>query len=215
MENAVDALKMAGAVLIFVMALSVSIVAFGQVRETADIILDYKDRETFYIDGDYYYEATGLERTVGVETIIPSIYRAYIEQYKIVFEGLSDPIYTFRNSSNISEDRYIIDLDYDNDIINVADKSQGYNTFLNAIIYGKKDSNFSTWYETPSRQVILPSQSLYDRLKGRQIKEYLGVYYPSETADEDDITTINPDLIQDEVPDANKEQKRIITYKIT
>ena len=55
MENAVDALKMAGAVLIFVMALSVSIVAFGQVRETADIILDYKDRETFYIDGDYYY----------------------------------------------------------------------------------------------------------------------------------------------------------------
>ena len=53
MENAVDALKMAGAVLMFVIALSVSIVAFGQVRQTADIILDYKDRETVYIYGDY------------------------------------------------------------------------------------------------------------------------------------------------------------------
>ena len=58
MENAVDALKMAGAVLMFVIALSVSIVAFGQVRQTADIILDYKDRETVYIDGDYYYTLT-------------------------------------------------------------------------------------------------------------------------------------------------------------
>ena len=45
MENAVDALKMAGAVLMFVMALSVSIVAFGQVRQTADLVLDQTDRE--------------------------------------------------------------------------------------------------------------------------------------------------------------------------
>ena len=36
-------------------------------KETADIILDYKDRETFYIDGDYYYEATGLERISGCQ----------------------------------------------------------------------------------------------------------------------------------------------------
>ena len=79
MENAVDALKMAGAVLLFVLAISVAIVSFGQARETADTILDYKDRETVYIDGNLYYRATGTERTVGLETIIPTIYRAYIE----------------------------------------------------------------------------------------------------------------------------------------
>ena len=33
MENAVDALKMAGAVLLFVLAISVAIVSFGQARE--------------------------------------------------------------------------------------------------------------------------------------------------------------------------------------
>ena len=87
MENAVDALKMAGAVLMFVMALSVSIVAFGQVRQTADLVLDQTDRESYNIDGDFNYEATATERQVSIETIIPSIYRAYNEQYKIVFEG--------------------------------------------------------------------------------------------------------------------------------
>lgn len=215
MENAVEALKMAGSVLLFVMALSVSIVAFGQARQTSDVILDYRDRETEYINGDYYYEATGLERTVSFETIIPSIFRAYSEQYKIVFEGLTEPIYTYKNARNEQEDRYIIDLDYDANIINSNDRAQGYTTFLNAIIYGVKGDNFSTWYETPSKKVILPAQSLYDRLKGRQIKEYLGVYYPSETADENDTTTIDTNTTQDEVPEANKQEKRIITYKIT
>lgn len=215
MENAVDALKMAGSVLLFVMALSVSIVAFGQARQAADVILNYRDRETEYINGDYYYEATGLERTVSLETVIPSIFRAYSEQYKIVFEGLTEPLYTYKNSRNEQEARYIIDLDYDANIINSYDRARGYTTFLNAIIYGVKEENFSTWYETPSKQVILPSQSLYDRLKGKQIKEYLGVYYPSETSDEDDTTTIDTNTTQDEVPEANKQEKRIITYKIT
>ena len=46
MENAADALKMAGAVLIFVLAISIIIFAFSQARETSDTILNYRDRET-------------------------------------------------------------------------------------------------------------------------------------------------------------------------
>ena len=46
MENAAEALKMAAAVLMFVMALSVAIVSYGEVRRTADEILDIRDRET-------------------------------------------------------------------------------------------------------------------------------------------------------------------------
>ena len=70
MENAADALKMAGAVLLFVLALSVIIFSFGQARENSDIILNYKDRETTYIDGKDYYTTTGTEREVNIETII-------------------------------------------------------------------------------------------------------------------------------------------------
>ena len=45
MENAVDALKMAAAVLTFVLALGISISSFSQARTTAQILLDYTDRE--------------------------------------------------------------------------------------------------------------------------------------------------------------------------
>ena len=56
MENAADALKMAGAVLLFVLALSIIIPFFSQARQTTDIILDARDRETVYMNGDYYYK---------------------------------------------------------------------------------------------------------------------------------------------------------------
>ena len=82
MENAADALKMAGAVLLFVLALSVIIFSFGQARENSDIILNYKDRETTYIDGKDYYTTTGTEREVSIETIVPAVYRAFLENYK-------------------------------------------------------------------------------------------------------------------------------------
>ena len=80
MENAADALKMAAAVLIFVMALSISINAFSEVRQTSQTILDYKDREYDYT----YVDDNGgtTTRIVSAETIVPSIYKAYKENYK-------------------------------------------------------------------------------------------------------------------------------------
>lgn len=95
MENAAQALKIAGSVLLFVLALSVIILAFGQVRETSDTILNYRDRETVYIDGKLYYEASGTERQVGLETVIPTVTRAYIENYRVTFEGLNGRYYIF------------------------------------------------------------------------------------------------------------------------
>ena len=84
MENAADALKMAAAVLLFVLAISIAIFYFGQVRQASDTILNYKDREAKYV---YYETESGkYERNVNLETIIPSIFRSYLENYKIVFE---------------------------------------------------------------------------------------------------------------------------------
>ena len=70
MENAADALKMAAAVLIFVVALSISINAFGQVRLASRTILEYNDKEYNYT----YVEDNGTtKRIVGIESIIPTI----------------------------------------------------------------------------------------------------------------------------------------------
>ena len=136
MENAAEALKMAGGVLLFIIALSVSIISFGQVRQTADTIFSSKDRETEYIDGDYYYQVgdgSSSERTVGLETILPTISRVYSENYKIIFEGLNDPIYTVIKSG---EKRICLDGEFDNAIRGVGTENE--KQFLNAVLYGDK-----------------------------------------------------------------------------
>ena len=111
MENAADALKIAGAVLLFVLALSIIIFFFGKVRRASDTILDYRDRETVYIDGEYYYKTSGTERSVDFETIIPSIFRAYLENYKIVFQGLTSPIYQIKDNNGNYIKKYCLDLE--------------------------------------------------------------------------------------------------------
>ena len=211
MENAADALKMAGAVLLFVLAVSVAIVSFGQARETADTILDYKDRETVYIDGNLYYKTTGTERTVGLETVIPTIYRAYLENYKVVFEGLDSPIYTMKLSNGNEIKKYTLDLetkissDSSQNIYNVSlANDEQKSEFLCGILYKNfnkagNETNFEKKYN-----VSLPDNSLIEQLNrkvssGKVIKEYLGVYYQEDN---------------EEVPDVNKTEKRIITYKI-
>ncbi len=59
MENAIDALHMAAGFLIFVVALTISINAFGQARVTSEIILSYKDREYDYTYVDSNLDSSG------------------------------------------------------------------------------------------------------------------------------------------------------------
>ena len=210
MENAAEALKMAGAVLLFVLALSVAIISFGQARETADTILDYRDREVQYIEGEeymdyFYYKATGTERVVGLETVIPTIYRAYIENYKIVFDGLDEPIYTLNLSGGKTINKYTIDLETTQtgqvkvNNVSLANDEQK-SEFLCGILY-RDFSKFNKDYTKFEKKynVSLPDRGLIERLKNKKITEYLGVYYQNDNSD---------------VPDVNKTEKRIITYKI-
>ena len=86
MENAVQALKMAFAVLVFVMALSFTVYVFTQARTASDSIL-------YSIDETNNYEYTNLNnilgrenRIVGLENIIPTLYKYYKENYTVVFK---------------------------------------------------------------------------------------------------------------------------------
>lgn len=84
MENAVEALKMAFAVMAFVMALSVSMISFNKVKVTSDVVLYTKDETNYY----EYQEAKGKaaeNRIVGLETIIPTLYKYYKENYTVLF----------------------------------------------------------------------------------------------------------------------------------
>ena len=139
-ENLADALKMAGSVLLFVLGLSICMLAYSQAREAIDIVLSYSDRESLTIENDsrYYYlsEGNDTNRYVGKETIIPTIYRAYKENYKIVFKFPDNNVYLFKKNSKKDEKVKKIDLE-EQSIGTDADGRE----FLNGIIFGKYKDN--------------------------------------------------------------------------
>ena len=87
MENAVEALKMAFAVMLLTLALSLSIAFFSKARSTAETVLQSAD-ETAYYDYTRYDlpEDPSGNRIVGYETIIPTLYKYDKERYKVTFK---------------------------------------------------------------------------------------------------------------------------------
>lgn len=82
MEDAVDALKLAFAVFVFILGLSIVFNMFTQAREVSDYVLQHTDN-TYYAK---YVDANDSDldgRTVGIETIIPTLYRYYKEKFSI------------------------------------------------------------------------------------------------------------------------------------
>ena len=73
MENVADALKLAGAALLFVIAFSIAMVMFSRAKSTTDAVLDNLKLDDFLPS----VEALPINttRVVGIETIIPTIYR--------------------------------------------------------------------------------------------------------------------------------------------
>lgn len=70
MENAVQALKIAFGVLVFVIAITVSFSLFSQAKSTSDIVMYSSDKTNYYT-----YEENNLDPIVGIDTIISEIYR--------------------------------------------------------------------------------------------------------------------------------------------
>lgn len=82
MDNAVDALKMGFAVIAFVIALTISIVAMAQAKETSEKVFYMTDKTNFY---EYLSDKKLPDgRIVSGETIIPTLYRYYKENFNVV-----------------------------------------------------------------------------------------------------------------------------------
>ena len=71
MENATDALKMAFAVFVFVMALTIAITMFSQLNRVSQVVLASSDITTFYSYDEVDYGQRS--RIVGLETIVPTL----------------------------------------------------------------------------------------------------------------------------------------------
>ncbi len=97
MENAVDALKMVFAVLVFIIALSITFYLFTKTKETADILLRFADRENF---SDYDYQTLDRGREVHIDTVISTLknYKTQSSYVRIERGGVSK-IYDYSSTA--------------------------------------------------------------------------------------------------------------------
>ncbi len=102
MENSVEALKLAGFTLLFVVALSVAMMTIMQAKKTSEQIITYSDKTNYSstIQENSNYE--NGNRIVSVYDIIPTLYRYNQEKYIILFynEGGTSPLEVFRGDVN-------------------------------------------------------------------------------------------------------------------
>lgn len=209
MENAAEALKMAFGVLVFVLALSISVNAFSEARQISQTIINYRDREydTTYVDENSYTDASGnliTQRVVSAETIIPTIYRAYKENYKIIFDfngEYTDGLFKKVNPDGSLEPIYYID---EKDQTLGGDKQQS--EFITEILYAH---NLTDTDKYKYKGIILNSDGIYDIIKEKQFKESIGIYYPDEQIPDGE----DPDQ-EISVPLTNRTTKRVITYEL-
>ena len=87
MENVADALKMAGMLLLFVLALTVAITMISRARISTDNLMEAIDKTSSYqyVDNQNQALISNGKRIVGLETIIPTLYKYYKEDYAVVF----------------------------------------------------------------------------------------------------------------------------------
>ena len=127
MDNASEAIKMVGAMLIFVVALTITINSFTSARQASDSIVSvYGQLTTFY---DYEeYKRTGSYREVNADEIIANLYSYYQTNNTILFYYLETGSYstktkTFAPGSTIKK----MTLYYTptSDTLTAADEAQG------------------------------------------------------------------------------------------
>ncbi|CDE09924.1 unknown [Clostridium sp. CAG:354] len=193
MENAVEALKMAGFMILFIIALSITMITLTQAKTTADSLVKNQDRQQSY----QYIEVTGdlsksLSRTVTLADIIPTLYRYAQEDYAVQFYTSSgSPLYVYE-SGQIKNGVHVKKNDLDLDTEHWLE-------------------NGETRYEEWRGNTTKIKQHVDD------VVEFLLANYKNSNFEEKLGTTEDYEESQDTnelVPDINKQYKRIITYTL-
>lgn len=182
MENASDALIMAGEMLIFIVALTVCISSFTKVRVEIDKIVDQKETVQMAKNEENQEYVNYIKskknnsiRVVGAETLLPSMYRAIKENYVIYIKlnaydddfiknsgivltkATKDVSAIKRNSDGTTSSSTVIHNGDDIIKITIGSKTAKINQYVNAIL---KDND----------------KKFFNYIKEKEFYEYLGEY---------------------------------------
>lgn len=216
MENASEAIIMAGSVMLLLIALTISISSLANIKTQTQSILDSRDQVDMSQDqkGDYinYITTDSSEdvRSVGVDGIISELRRMKKENFTIYIVPI-DRYFEFNNQQfknaklvyeSTKEQKYIDAKNITTTLIPLRKK------IIELSMAVEKQTVL--FYYTPPPQGQPPIQQppiqevnrvfvreLYDKFKNATFKEYIGIYQ-EKTAEG--------------VSEPNKETKKIITF---
>lgn len=202
MENAIDALKIAAGVLLFVLALTISISCISQANESITTIVNMRDRDV-KIAYDNIQPSNGLTRIVGVETIVPTMYKTYDENIEVYFKDSSGnpiPIYykTGGNGERVRDEatNQPILIDYVNLAAETYPDKETCIKHLDMILAGKNSFDNQEMVEKYKNQFYERyTNGFLNFIENKKFEEKLGEYYESEGSTSTQI------------------KKRIITYQ--
>lgn len=192
MENAVEAFKMAGFILLFVIALSIAMITLTQAKTTADSIVQMKNKQESY---QYIELAAGernLSRTVTLADIIPTLYRYASEEYAVIF---------YKNSSSTA----------DTNQLPLYESGRPGNPMRGDLDLDTEhwvDASGETKYEAWRGDTTKIKQHV-DEVVQKLLKDYNNATFTEKLGTEEVLEEDN-----NLVPDINKQYKRIITYTL-
>ena len=208
MENAAQALKTAAAVLIFVIAITVSFTMFSKAKATADAIITSKDKQEYLeaaeLDNGILYTSseaiskagdtetqsaisgmtTKGDRIVGIDDVISTIYRYYLEKYGVTIMTSSGTVIARFDSATES---FVQSWTEDMQGTDSNGQTLSANELLNKYEEQIK-SNISNTYI--SNQINIDLKSIY-QLDTSSTKKFGAPWYGTES---EIIKRINSDL---------------------
>ena len=232
MENAVDALKMAFGVLVFVIAFTIIMTMFTRARETSDLVLQSSDVTEYmtYTEQDDILSGvtlTGEERIVGLETIIPTLYKYYKENYTVVFlqqDGRPLELYETKTRPSQWSTGYTNRYYSDNDetkicAFDVDDETrrhepwvgsnERYKENLDNFLSGNSPTYGVSW-NTEGSVTYDYGEGLIKKYDDKQFRESLGEYtYNAITAED-----LENEEDADRITNVQGREKRVIVYTL-
>lgn len=193
MENAAEALKLAGFTLLFVAALSIAMMTIMQAKRTSEQIIAYSDKTNYSstIQVDTTKQDEKGNRVVSVYDIIPTLYRYNQEKYIVLFFRADEsPLEVFKG-----------DLNTNNKNVSIS--------YLNGELEVYKEAQWLTSTTTVKQHVGEIVKNLLDMQEKNPNIRYVEGLYTTTNAYENNSGDQN-------IPQKNSDTSiKVITYKQT
>ena len=219
MENAVDAIYIAGAVLLLLVALTVGISSFSTQVSQIDEIVQADERVDIATEGTgnfvNYISHSDTTRVVSVDTIVNTLYRSYKENYTVYIK-----LNSYASLKN--EDKYVTKAQKTTTVTQSDGTQKNIINKDDEILVFKITTEYNLQNAKEKLNNMLADQShknpeganLYNVLKSdashnKQYSEYIGELYQNDIASTPGEAWPTD---KDKVSDYNKTKVRIITY---